>query len=94
MYINSIKPVYLATKMLQTEELTLGSFYGIWEQTKSKLKKVNTVLSIAIVNSMNIRQEQFYMNLVVTNTFYYKLLRYKINCKKNNIQAILQSILV
>lgn len=50
--------------MLQRKDLTLGDFYGIWVQTKSKFNQINSVLCNSIENSMNIRQQKLMDNSI------------------------------
>jgi len=64
MKVNSLEPAYFATKKLQKKDLTLGDFFGIWQQTKSKFQQINSLLSNSIVQSMNIRQEQLMDNSI------------------------------
>lgn len=52
MKVNSLEPVYFATKRLQKKDLTLGDFFGIWQQTKSKFQQINSLIS----NSMSVNE--------------------------------------
>jgi len=62
--VNSLEPAYIATKRLKKKDLTLGNFFGIWHQTKSKFNQINASLSNSIVESMNTRQEQLMDNSI------------------------------
>jgi len=53
--------------MLQRRDLTLGDFYGIWVQTKNKLSRINSSLSISIVNEIKTREVQLLENDIFTS---------------------------
>ncbi|XP_050063380.1 uncharacterized protein LOC126552698 [Aphis gossypii] len=68
--VNSLEPAYFATKRLQKKDLTLGDFFGIWQQTKSQFQQINSLLSNSIVQSMNNRQEQLMDNSIFVAAIY------------------------
>ncbi|KAL5233767.1 hypothetical protein ACI65C_001177 [Semiaphis heraclei] len=68
--VNSLEPAYFATKRLQKKDLTLGDFFGIWQQTKSKFQQINSLLSNSIVQSMNSREEQLMDNSIFVAAIY------------------------
>ncbi|KAE9528693.1 hypothetical protein AGLY_012268, partial [Aphis glycines] len=68
--VNSLEPTYFATKILQKKDLTLGDFFGIWQQTKSQFQQINSLLSNSIVQSMNNRQEQLMDNSIFVAAIY------------------------
>jgi len=48
--------------MLQRRDLTIGNFYGIWIQTKNKLSRINSTLSMSILNEMKTREVKLLEN--------------------------------
>ncbi|XP_034237445.1 zinc finger BED domain-containing protein DAYSLEEPER-like [Thrips palmi] len=56
--MKSLEPAMIATKALQSEQLTLGDMFGIWLECKAKLKKVNSPLSLKIVENMELRERR------------------------------------
>ncbi|KAH9359731.1 hypothetical protein HPB48_002575 [Haemaphysalis longicornis] len=63
--IQSLQPAQEATKVLQTEQLTIGDFYGAWLTCSMKTSAIPSPLAQALVQSMKKREQ----NLRSTNIF-------------------------
>lgn len=63
--IQSLQPAQEATKVLQTEQLTIGDFYGAWLTCSMKTSAIPSPLAQALVQSMKKRER----NLCSTNIF-------------------------
>ncbi|XP_077547934.1 E3 SUMO-protein ligase ZBED1-like [Haemaphysalis longicornis] len=63
--IQSLQPAQGATKVLQTEQLTIGDFYGAWMTGSMKTSATPPPLAQALVQSMKKRER----NLCSTNIF-------------------------
>lgn len=50
--METLEPLYKASKRLQKSNLNLGDFYGVWIQTKHQLNQINSPLSKAILKNM------------------------------------------
>ncbi|XP_015125430.1 uncharacterized protein LOC107047194, partial [Diachasma alloeum] len=61
-YLKSLMPAKFATKRLQDEQLTLGSFFGIWLECKCETQMVNTSLATELVTAMEKREEKLLEN--------------------------------
>ncbi|KAL1487231.1 hypothetical protein MTO96_031050 [Rhipicephalus appendiculatus] len=66
MFIQSLQPAQEATKVLQTEQLTIGDFYGAWLTCSMKTSAIPSPLAKALVESMKKRER----NLCSRNIFW------------------------
>lgn len=53
----ALSPAKITTKILQSEQLTLGDFYGSWLTCKLKTQKIGTRFATAVLDSMNQREK-------------------------------------
>lgn len=63
-------PAKIATKRLQDEQLTLGSFFGIWVECKCETQNVNTSLAYELVAAMEKREGQLLQNEALLASVY------------------------
>ncbi|XP_015114070.1 uncharacterized protein LOC107039116 [Diachasma alloeum] len=69
-YLKSLMPAKIATKRLQDEQLTLGSFFGIWLECKCETQMVNTSLATELVTAMEKREEKLLENEALLASVY------------------------
>lgn len=73
--IETLQPAYIASKKLQKNNLTLGDFYGVWIQTKQKLNRIGSALSIAIFNNMETRESKLLENnIFIAGNFFQQII--------------------
>ncbi|XP_008189983.1 zinc finger BED domain-containing protein 4-like [Acyrthosiphon pisum] len=60
--IKSFEPAKIATVKVQTENLTIGDFHGIWIKCYEDTKLVNSIISNILCNSMNKREKILFGN--------------------------------
>lgn len=73
--IETLQPAYMASKKLQRSNLTLGDFYGVWIQTKQKLNRIGSALSIAIFNNMETRESKLLENdIFIAGNFFQQII--------------------
>ena len=55
--IEELMPSKICTKVLQSEQLTLGDFYAAWLKCKMDTEKIGSTFAMAIVNAMKNREK-------------------------------------
>lgn len=68
--IKSLKPSKVLTLKLQTEQLTLGDFYGEWLRCELETEGINTHLSSRLVQKMKERQKLLFENKAFLSAVY------------------------
>jgi hypothetical protein len=58
----ALTPAKITTKMLQSEQLTLGDFYSQWINCKLKTKKIDTPFAVALLDAMTEREKKLLSN--------------------------------
>lgn len=75
---SALKPSKICTKKLQSEQLTLGEFLGIWYETKLATEAIHTPFALLIVEKMKYREQKLLDNDVLLSAVFldprYKLL--------------------
>ncbi|XP_042149037.1 zinc finger BED domain-containing protein 4-like [Ixodes scapularis] len=60
--IASLRPAKVATKALQKEQLSLGDFFGIWQQCSLETAKIDCVLAQRLTSSLKQRLKSLLQN--------------------------------
>ncbi|CAK9294250.1 unnamed protein product [Gordionus sp. m RMFG-2023] len=63
-------PLKITTLRLQSEQLCLSDFYGIWVRCRLELEKFTSSFSYEILENMKIREQQYLKNSVVYASIY------------------------
>lgn len=68
--IDTLQPLTEATLKLQSEQLTLSDFYGIWIQCKIKLQNLNNFFADILYNALANRETSFLENNSLLGALY------------------------
>lgn len=81
----ALRPSKICTKKLQSEQLTLSEFLGIWYETKLATEAIRTPFATVIVEQMKHREQKLLDNDVLLSAVFMDP-RYKILLEKTQIE--------
>lgn len=81
----ALRPSKICTMKLQSEQLTLSDFFGIWYETKLATEAIRTSFAVFIVQQMKFREQKLLDNDVLLSAVFMDP-RYKILLDKTQIE--------
>lgn len=81
----ALQPAKICTKKLQTEQLTLSEFFGVWSETKVTTEAVQTPFAALIVERMIHREQKLINNDILLSAVYMDP-RYKVLLSNTQIE--------
>ncbi|XP_011698547.1 PREDICTED: zinc finger BED domain-containing protein RICESLEEPER 2-like [Wasmannia auropunctata] len=83
----ALRPSKICTKKLQTEQLTLSEFFGLWFETKVATEAIQTPFATVIVEQMIYREQKLINNDILLSAVYMDP-RYKVLLDNTQIQRV------
>lgn len=81
----ALRPSKICTKKLQTEQLTLSEFFGVWFETKVATEAVQTPFATLILEQMIHREQKLINNDILLSAVYMDP-RYKVLLDKTQVE--------
>lgn len=89
--VKVLQPSKTATVRMQSEQLTMGDFYGIWMQCKIDTNKISCAMSRRLISEMEKREKQLFTNEAFLAAIYLDL-RYQIILSSNQKEQAVDTL--